>query len=328
MVGDSILIKVIHLLNPFILLGNFGKRSTDAGRGRTVRTAQLEENILNAVGDTPSTSTRKLSAQFNTSKTIVHEILKEQLLYPYHLQKVHELIPEDFPRRMQFANWLLNQQRNNANFISTILFTDEAGFSKNGIINLHNWHVWADENPHATIVSHHQHQFQQINVWAGIVGNFLIGPFVLPARLNGQLYLEFLQNDFHYLVEHLPLETRRNMYYMHDGAPPHFSVAVREHLNTVYPNRWIGRGGPIAWPPRSPDLTPLDFYLWGHLKTLVYSTPVESREELLRRITFHCDQIRNNVGLLWRVQQSSIRRARECIRLHGGHVEPSYEVFN
>lgn len=188
--------------------------------------------------------------------------------------------------------------------------------------------VWADENPHATVVHHYQHQFQSINVWAGIIGNFLIGPCVLPPRLNGELYLQFLQNAFRDLIEHLPLETRQRMYFMHDGAPPHFSVAVRDHLNNVYPNRWIGRGGPIAWPPRSPDLTPMDFYLWGHLKTLVYSSPVDTREELLQRITFHCDVIRNNAGLLWRVQQSSLRRARECIRVHGAHVEPFYEVFN
>ena len=147
---------------------------------------------------------------------------------------------------MQFANWLLDQQRNNINFIGTILFTDEAGFTKNGMINLHNKHVWADENPHATIVSHHQHQFQPINIWAGIIGNCLVGSFVLPERLNGQLYLEFLKDAFVDLIEDLPLETRRDMYFMHDGAPPHFSVSVREHLNNVYPNRWIGRGGPIA----------------------------------------------------------------------------------
>ncbi|KAJ8942383.1 hypothetical protein NQ318_011730 [Aromia moschata] len=123
--------------------------------------------------------------------------------------------------RMQFANWLLDQQRNNVNFISNILFTGEASFTKNGITNLHNVHVWADENPHATVVSYYQHQFQSINIWAGIIGNFLIGPFVLPERLNGQLYLEFLQNDFPDLIEDLPLETCRNMYVMHDGAPAH-----------------------------------------------------------------------------------------------------------
>jgi hypothetical protein len=53
---------------------------------------------------------------------------------------------------------------------------------------------------------------------------------------------------------------------MHDGAPPHFSIAVREFLDNMYPARWIGWGGPIVWPRRSPDLNPVDFHLWGHEK--------------------------------------------------------------
>jgi len=34
-------------------------------------------------------------------------------------------------------------------------------------------------------------------------------------------------------------------------------------LNERFPNRWLGRGGSAVWPPRSPNLTPLDYYLWG-----------------------------------------------------------------
>ncbi|EZA62612.1 hypothetical protein X777_10243, partial [Ooceraea biroi] len=44
----------------------------------------------------------------------------------------------------------------------------------------------------------------------------------------------------------------------------------RNILNESFPDRWIGRGGRISWPARSPDLTPLDFFLWGHLKNEVY----------------------------------------------------------
>ena len=49
------------------------------------------------------------------------------------------------------------------------------------------------------------------------------------------------------------------MYFQHDGAPPHNTRHVREYLNESFPNRWLGRGGPVAWAPRSPDLTPLDY---------------------------------------------------------------------
>jgi hypothetical protein len=70
------------------------------------------------------------------------------------------------------------------------------------------------------------------------------------------------------------------MWYMHDGALAHFSCAVWDVLNNTYHDRWIGRGGPIAWPPSSPDLNPLDFHPWGHLKILVYAAPVDNEEAL------------------------------------------------
>ena len=52
---------------------------------------------------------------------------------------------------------------------------------------------------------------------------------------------------------------------MQDGAPPHFSCSVTDVLNERFPDVWIGRGGPIPWPTRRPDLSPLDFFLWGTL---------------------------------------------------------------
>jgi hypothetical protein len=51
-----------------------------------------------------------------------------------------------------------------------------------------------------------------------------------------------------------------------------------------FPGRWVGRDGPIPWPPRSPDITPLDFFLWGYFKDIVYKTPVTSLVELKIRI--------------------------------------------
>lgn len=61
------------------------------------------------------------------------------------------------------------------------------------------------------------------------------------------------------------------MWFQQDSAPPHFGVNVREYLNIEFANRHIGRGGPVLWPSRAPDLTPLDYYLWGLIKSLVYS---------------------------------------------------------
>jgi len=56
-------------------------------------------------------------------------------------------------------------------------------------------------------------------------------------------------------------------------------------LDATFQNRWIGRDGPTPWPPRSPDITPLDFFLWGYVKDKVFSTPVPDVINLKARIT-------------------------------------------
>jgi hypothetical protein len=48
--------------------------------------------------------------------------------------------------------------------------------------------------------------------------------------------------------------------------------------------RWIGRGGPIAWPSRSPDLTPLDYFLRGYVKNIVYQVKINNLQHLKARI--------------------------------------------
>ena len=59
--------------------------------------------------------------------------------------------------------------------------------------------------------------------------------------------------------------------FQHDGAPPHFLLQIREFFSKQFSaNRLIGRGFGHPWPPRSPDLSPLDYYFWGTLKARVY----------------------------------------------------------
>jgi hypothetical protein len=54
-----------------------------------------------------------------------------------------------------------------------------------------------------------------------------------------------------------------------------------QYPTVTYNDRWFGRGGPIAWPPRSPALTPIGFFLWGHIWSLIYMSPFDSERILL-----------------------------------------------
>ena len=94
--------------------------------------------------------------------------------------------------------------------------------------------------------------------------------YILDDRMTGQNYLDFLQNELPKQLQVVPLATRIAMYFQHDGAPSHCTRHVMLHFNDTFPNRWIGRGTTINWPPKSPDLTPLNFCLWGLMKSEVY----------------------------------------------------------
>ncbi|KAJ4429247.1 hypothetical protein ANN_26250 [Periplaneta americana] len=133
----------------------------------------------------------------------------------------------------------------NPNFPALVLFTDEAQFTRDAITNFHNQHVWAYENPRATVPSHHQMRFS-LNMWAGIIGARLVGPHVIVNRLTGQAYTNFLVNTIPHVLEDTPLINRQHIHFLHDGAPAHFSRTARRYLDRRFPDRWIGRGGPIA----------------------------------------------------------------------------------
>lgn len=302
--------------------GKLEPLTANCGRARVIRNPQVEEDILETLEEHPETSTRILSRQIGVSKDVVQRVIKEALLRPYHLQSVQELLPADSEARLTFCRFIQERRATDINFQSKILFTDEACFTRRGITNSHNEHVYSYENPHAIRQRHFQHEFR-LNVWAGIIGEHLIGPVVLPARLNGEMYLNFLQDTLPGLLEDLPLLLRGNMWFLHDGAPPHFTLNVRNHLHAQFPNKWIGRGAdaPVTWAPRSPDLNICDSFLWGTLKSMVYSTPVNTENELWARIQNAAQTIKTDRQMLQNVQTNFLRRINLCIQENGGHIE-------
>lgn len=73
----------------------------------------------------------------------------------------------------------------------------------------------------------------------------------------------------------------------------HNSRNVRDWLDKYGPGRWIGGGGPLAWPLRSPDLNSQD-YLWANLNSIVRNIEINTREELLKRINLAANILRDN----------------------------------
>ena len=165
-------------------------------------------------------------------------------------------------------------------------------------------------------------RYSKVNTLFATLNNTLLGYNIFPGHLNGDVYHQFLTNQLFQILEDIPLAVRQRLWYMQDGAPPHSTRECLRWMHEHFPNRWIGRGAeaPIHWPPRSPDLNPLDFTVWGQIKSKVYATPVDNRQELLVRIQNAFHELSNG-PLLQDIMFSLEKRLRTCIRVNGGHFE-------
>ena len=92
-------------------------------------------------------------------------------------------------------------------------------------------------------------------------------------------------------------------------------------LNDTFPNRWIGRGSTINWPPRSPDLTQLDFCFWGWIKSDVYRRKVDTRDEVLDHIMDVIARIKERQDALRRSTRHVLKRVAKCTDVDGGIFE-------
>ena len=108
------------------------------------------------------------------------------------------------------------------------------------------------------------------------------------------------------------------VYFQQDGATYHTSGETIGLLHEKFPDRMISRNGGYNWPPRSNDLTPLDFFLWGFVKDKVYVDDPQSIQELKEKIRAVIDEIEPQ---MWEnVMENFIKRAWSCKRSRRGHV--------
>lgn len=302
-------------------LRNTGQMNNNKKRRRE-KTVRNEENNINVIANVeayPHSSIKCIAANVGISSSSVQRILKTHKYHPYKVNLVQNLRPGDDERRLEFVAWLSATYYYDFAILQKILWTDESRFTNNGIMNRHNYNFWSDSNPNEMRERNFQYKWG-INVWCGIVGSHLVGPYFYQENLTADRYLNFLTNELYGLLEDVPLQIRQNLVFQQDGAPAHNGRIIRTFLNLHFPGRWIGINGPIAWPPRSPDLTVLDFFLWGTLKEMVYKEPSENLEELQMKITNACRSISPEV-ILAASGRELLSRADLCQQEEGAHFE-------
>ncbi|GFU63388.1 DUF4817 domain-containing protein [Trichonephila clavipes] len=73
-----------------------------------------------------------------------------------------------------------------------------------------------------------------------------------------------------FFIPELNIHDVQKLWFQQNGSTCHTAYATTDLLKDTFGDRLISRFGPVNWPPRSCDLTPLDYFLWGYVKPLVY----------------------------------------------------------
>ncbi|GFW76229.1 transposable element Tc1 transposase [Trichonephila clavipes] len=130
----------------------------------------------------------------------------------------------------------------------------------------------------------------KLTVWCALWAGGIIGPYFLKndeghnVRVNGDRYRAMITNFF---IPELNNHDVQELWFQQDGVTCHTARAAIDLLNDTFGDRLISRFGPVNWPPISCDSTPLDYFLWGFVKSLVYADKPQTLDHLednIRRV--------------------------------------------
>ncbi|GFX44860.1 DUF4817 domain-containing protein [Trichonephila clavipes] len=175
-----------------------------------------------------------------------------QVIYSQFGLAIHQ---NDHQARRRFIEWAQNEIVVVPDFHKRILFSDEAHFWLNSYVNKQNCRIWSEANPQVYVET--PLHPEKLTVWCALWAGGIIGPY-------------FFKND-----------EGHNVTVNGDAR------ATIDLLKDTFGDRLISRFGPVNWPPRSCDLTPLDYFLWGYVKSLVYADKPQTLDHLednIRRV--------------------------------------------
>ncbi|GFT27336.1 uncharacterized protein TNCV_3425641 [Trichonephila clavipes] len=135
-----------------------GSLNVRSGRGKKPVSAEAIEKVALQVEEDKSsnvlasTSVRRMAEALDLPRSTVQKIMQNIIrYYPYKLQFVQELLPHDFETRHLFSLQFLAHLEVDPEWPWNILWTDEAHFHLDGLVNTHNCRIWETDNPHATL---------------------------------------------------------------------------------------------------------------------------------------------------------------------------------
>ncbi|PRD23755.1 UNVERIFIED_CONTAM: hypothetical protein NCL1_45554 [Trichonephila clavipes] len=199
-----------------------------------------------------------------------------------------------------------------------------------GTINTQNTHYWSFERPTSNTIESPRsalvgtcvvRNMEKHRKWKMEYGKASNCHNVFLWTFNIRIIHEILSGPLADLLEDkVSFRDLSRMWYQHDGATTNKSAQPCTFLPQTFDTRIIGYGGDQQeWPPRSRDLSPLDFFLYSFLTSKVYERESTSKYDLLNRISMECKSV--TPTMLQKLQAEFLTRVRYCISADGSHFE-------
>ena len=179
-------------------------------------------------------------------------------------------------------------------------------------MNKQNNRIWASEKPEGGI-ERPLHD-QKVLVFCAISAVKVYGPYFFSESVNQHNYLTMLKDWF--WTKHINTKEYKKYYFQQDGAAPHTANRVQNWLKEKMGKKFMDKS---KWPPRSPDLNPCDFFLWGYLKQKVYSPMPQNLDDLKAKIEREIKNISSDV--LYSTFLNFEKRLKLVIESEGDHIE-------
>jgi len=257
----------------------------------------------------PTLSSRKAASAIGVSQSLILSILHDDLhLKPYKLQEWHNLEFHDYDKRVSFAQWFLSL---NPSTKFSLICSDEAYFYLTLPINKQNSRKWLQERPNGSIEV--PLNDEKVLVWCAISSEGIIGPYFFEDTVNQYNYLKMFQSYF--WRRNVQTSNYTKYYFQQDGATAHTSNSVQQWLLEKFSKKFIDKK---KWPPRSPDLNPCDYFLWGYLKRVAYDPLPKTLDDLKENI---CREIKKiSKETLKNTFLNFEKRCKLIISAQGGHI--------
>ena len=317
----------------------------NSGRKVSVLTSQnlnLMRNLFATEKNLPARQSRSSSRRHNLpvpmSKSTFNRGVKILGFHPYKLHRRHVLKPNDMVRRVTMARYVLDKVAADPEWTKNVWMSDEAVFSLNGNVNTKNIICYSEKGggrPEDFCIDVTKHA-ASVMPWACLAGDGrklnlkyfepeMVDGERVPGTLNGARYYKLLRYRAIPQIKALNNGSLANQVWQQDGAKPHWSEQNLTYLQGQFGTNTVALGaarwGGGEWAPHSPDLSVLDFSVWGIMKFHVFQHPMPTTKQGLKEKIQLVWEREITPELIQKMYKSFITRCRKVLEKNGAHQD-------